>query len=92
MLLTKVHQKSGETVQVYDERLFALSEDAFDNHQGPAVQRQLIDIFVDGLLEEQLKLKVLRENPNTLEAAITAATNEQNLRKRFNLRTQHHPK
>ena len=89
MLLRKVHQKSGETVQVYAERLLALSEDAFDNQQGPAVQRQLIDIFVDGLLEDQLKLKVFRENPNTLEAAVTAATNEQNLRKRFNLRTHH---
>ena len=75
MLLRKVHQKSGETVQVYAERLLALSEDAFDNQQGPAVQRQLIDIFVDGLLEDQLKLKVFRENPNTLEAAVTAATN-----------------
>lgn len=89
MLLRKVHQKPGETVQVYAERLLALAVDAFDNQQGQPVQRQLIDIFVDGLKEDQLKLKVFRENPNTLEAAITTATNEQNLRRRFNLRTHH---
>lgn len=89
MLLRKVRQKLGETVQVYAERLLTLAEDAFDHQQGPPVQRQLIDIFVDGLAADQLKLKVLRENPNTLEAAVTAATNEQNLRRRFNLRTHH---
>ncbi|MET0107141.1 MAG: hypothetical protein ABW072_18665 [Sedimenticola sp.] len=87
LLLRKVRQKFGETVQVYAERLLALAEDAFDNQQGQPVQQQLIDTFVDGLAEDSLKLKVLRENPNTLEAAVTAATNEQNLRKRFNLRT-----
>ena len=70
MLLRKVHQKPGETVQVYAERLLALAADAFDNQQGQPVQRQLVDIFVDG--------KVFRENPNTLDAAITTATNEQN--------------
>ena len=89
LLLRKVHQKPGETVQVYAERLITLAEDAFGNQQGPATQRQLIDIFVDGLSEDSLKLKILRENPATLEAAITTATNEQNLRRRFNLRTRH---
>lgn len=90
LLLRKVHQKSGETVQVYAERLITLAADAFGNQQGPATQRQLIDIFVDGLLEDSLKLKVLRGNPADLEAAITTATDEQNLRRRFNLRTRHH--
>lgn len=36
MLLRKVHQKPGETVQVYAERLLALAVDAFDNLPGPA--------------------------------------------------------
>ena len=85
LLLRKVHKKQGETVQVYAERLITLAEDAFGNQQGPATQRQLIDIFVDGLSEDSLKLKILREYPATLEAAITTATNEENLRRRFNL-------
>ena len=80
-------------MQVYAERLLTLVEDAFVGQQGAPIQRQLIDIFVDGLAEDQLKLKVLRENPATLEAAVTCATNEQNLHKRFNLRThrEHYP-
>lgn len=89
MLLRKVRQKPGETVQVYAKQLLTLSEDAFPGQQGPAIQRQQIDIFVDGLTEDHMKLKVLRENPTTLDAAITCATNEQNLRKRFNLRSRH---
>ena len=36
-----------------------------------------------------MKLKILRESPANLEAAITTATNEQNLYRRFNLRTRH---
>ena len=39
--------------------------------QGAPIQRQLIDSFIDGLAEDQLKLKVLWENPATLEAAVT---------------------
>ena len=65
---------------MYAERLLTLAEDAYPAQQGSAVQRQQIDIFVDGLQEDQLKLKVLRVNPKTLDAAITTATNEQNLR------------
>lgn len=34
-----------------------------------------------------MKMKVMRENPNTLQAAITVATAEHNLRKRFDLRS-----
>ena len=90
MLLRKVRQKHGETVQVYAERLMTLAEEAFPNQQGPAIQRQLIDIFLDGLSEDYLKMKILRDNPNNLDAAIIAATNEQNVRTRFSLRT-HHP-
>ena len=67
-----------------------LAEEAFPNQQGPAIQRQLIDIFLDGLSEDYLKMKILRDNPNNLDAAIIAATNDQNVRTRFSLKT-HHP-
>ena len=71
MLLREVQQKPGETAQVYAKRLLTLAKDAYPAQQGAAVQRQQIDIFVDGLQEDQLKLKVLRANPQTLDAAIT---------------------
>ena len=38
----------------------------------------LKDIFVDGLTNDQLKMKILREQPNTLQGAVATATNEQN--------------
>lgn len=88
MLLSKVHQKPGETLQVYAERLLALAADAFDNQQGQPVQRQLIDIC-NWSKEDKLKLKVFRENPVSLKTAITNATNEQNLRRRFNPHKHH---
>ena len=41
---------------------------------------------MDGLAHDYLKMKVMRENPATLQAAVASAMTEQNLRKRFNLR------
>ena len=37
-------------------------------------------------------MKVMRDNPLTLQATITAAMNEQNLRKQFSLRSGHSEK
>ncbi|MCG8049022.1 MAG: hypothetical protein JAY66_25635 [Candidatus Thiodiazotropha taylori] len=90
MLLRKVKQKPGENIQVYAERLMALSEDAFFGQLGDAVQTQLVGFFIDGLAFDYMKMKVMRENPATLQAAITVATAEHNLRKRFDLRTSSH--
>ena len=47
---------------------------------GDAIERQLIDIFVDGSATDQLKMKILRDQPATLQGAVAVATNEQNLR------------
>ena len=44
----------------------------------------MVGFFTDGLTYNYMKMKVMRDNPNTLQEAITVATNEQNLR---NLRT-----
>ena len=51
--------------------LLSLAENAFDNSGGPEIERQLNDIFVDGLVDEILKLKVLRDIPNNLQRATT---------------------
>ena len=50
------------------------------------VDQQLIGIFCDGLRDEPLKMKVVRDNPATFQAAVALATNEQNFRRRFSLR------
>ena len=83
-MLRLVKQKQGENIQVYAERILSLAEVAFGNG-GDAVERQLIDIFVDGLLIDQLKLKILRDQPNTLQGAIAICTNEQNVRARVSM-------
>ena len=54
-LLRQVRQKAGENIQNYAERILSLVEEAYDNQGGDAIERQLIDIFVDGLLNDQLK-------------------------------------
>lgn len=84
-LLRNCKQKSGESIHVFAERLLSLAEDAYNNRGGDAIERQLIDIFVDGLTNDQLKLKILRDRPDNLQAAIGLATNEQNLRARVNM-------
>lgn len=84
-LLRSVRQKQGENIQVYAERILSLAEAAYDNQGGNAVERQLIDIFVDGMTNDQLKMKLLRDQPDTLQGAIGIATNEQNLRARVQM-------
>ena len=54
------------------------------------VEKRAVDIFVYGLLENLLKLKILKENPANLKVAISTAASEQNLRRRFSLQTRHH--
>ena len=80
--------KSNKICPVFAERLLALSEEAFAGQQGgvQSVETQLIGVFVDGLMYDYLKMKVMRDNPQTLAAAVNSAMTEQNMRKRFELR------
>ena len=87
-LLRKVRQKEGESIQVYAERIMALAEDAFDDVT--AANEQLIGFFIDGLMNDFMKIKIMRDNPDTLAKAIEVANAEQNLRRRFNLRSGNH--
>lgn len=45
-------------------------------------------MFTNGLSFDFLRMKVLRENPKTLENTVQVAMREQNLRKRLALRSQ----
>lgn len=47
----------------------------------------LIGFFADGLHHDYLRIKVMRDNPTTFQQAVRSALNEQNLRKRFQLRS-----
>ena len=56
-LLRQVRQKARKNI-------LSLAEEAYDNRRGHRIERQLIDIFVDGLLNDQLKMKILRDQPS----------------------------
>ena len=78
-LLRKLMQKPGENIQVFAECNLCLAEEAFLGQAGDMVEQQLIETFVDGISNDQLKLKILRDRPNMLQGAISLVTNEQNL-------------
>ena len=91
-VLRRIRQGPDESVQMYSERLLRVAEDAYppscqaDKSGFDLVQRQLLDIFCDGLFHDYLRMKVMRANSKTFEEAVEIAMQEQNLRKRFNLR------
>ena len=84
-MLRQTVQKKGENIQLYAERILSLAEDAFLGQGGDAIERQLIDTFVDGLTNESLKMTILRRQPDNLQDAIAIATDEQNLWARVHL-------
>ena len=84
-MLRQTVQKKGENIQLYAERILSLAEEAFLGQGGDAIERQLIDTFVDGLTNERLKMTILRKKPDNLQDAIAIATNEQNLWARVHL-------
>ena len=88
-MLRRTRQKHTEGVQVYAERMLALAEDAWpDRITDKLVQCQLVDIFVDGLTSDTIARKLMRQQPETMEAAVKLAATEQNLDMRFKLRNR----
>ncbi|KAK6167882.1 hypothetical protein SNE40_021811 [Patella caerulea] len=86
-ILAKIRQKPEENVQVFAERILSLAAEAFPGYAGQReFDRQLINFFVDGLQLENIKTKILRDDPQTFVAAVDLASQEQNIRKRFALR------
>ena len=92
-VLRRIRQGPSESVQMYSERLLRVAEDAYpqscqvDKYSCELVQKQLLDIFCDGLFYDYLRMKVMRANSKTFAEGVDVAIQEQNLRKRFNLRS-----
>lgn len=83
----KLKKSPKKNIQVYAERLITLGQDAFDGVPDDVKDKQLVNYFIDGLFHDFMKMKIMRENVASLQIAIDVATAEQNLRKRFSLRT-----
>ena len=91
-VLRRIRQGPHESVSLYAERMFRLSRDAYSNAEltDPTsyslAQRQLVNYFIDGLYDKSIKLKLMRQAPTDLNAAVRLAREELNLMKRFELR------
>jgi predicted RNA-binding Zn-ribbon protein involved in translation (DUF1610 family) len=89
LLLSRTRQEKDENVQLFAERLLTIASEAYVGlgaEGTAAIQQQMIGFFVDGLAYDYLKMKIMRDNPPDLQAAVRIALAEQNLRKRFDLR------
>lgn len=83
-ILKNMKQKKDENVQLFAERVLCVAEKAFPTTESlTAFESHLVGIFVDGLINDFIRMKVLRDRPNTLQSAAEIATDEQNLQLRF---------
>ena len=91
-VLKKIKQGPSETVSFYAERIHRLAKEAYtvndltDAGSRALAQKQLVSYFLDGLRDVGIKLKLLRKNPTTLDAALNIAREECALMQRFELR------
>ena len=83
-MLHKIKQKHEENIPVFAERLLSLANQAYsdDSLRTAEVQKQLVNFFIDGLSYDYIKIKVMRENYEILQYAVTTAMTEFYLRKR----------
>lgn len=77
--LRQLRQNSQESVQTFSERIRDLSDQIYSpaELQTAVVQAMLRDVFVDGIKDDSIARKLIRESPATLNDAVTLATAEQ---------------
>ena len=83
--LRQMKHGATESVQAYGERMLGLAEDAYPGQpmNQPALQRELVDVFIEGLREDPVVRKLLRNHPGDIHAAIDAAMEEQQVNRVF---------
>ena len=67
-----------------------MANDAFAKVYKAVVDSQLVWFFIDGLYHDFLCMKVMTENPKIFQAEVESTWAEQNLQKRFQLRSNDH--
>ena len=77
--LKQTKQQKRESVQNFYDRLLALAEESYTNAdlQSTIVQQQLVDLFTDGLTNDKIAKKLIKQNPEKLPAALEIAKKEQ---------------
>ena len=81
-------QGSDETVQNYADRVIELSEEAYEAQElrSPILQTQLRDIFIDGLKDDNMVRKLMRQRPDGLADAVDFAIMQQSTDRAFAVR------
>lgn len=89
-ILRHTKQRKEETVQIFAERLLGVAAEAWEaeNLASPLVETQLVEIFIDGLFDNAIARKVIREGPRTMQDAVKIAVAEQVLNKKYVLRNR----
>lgn len=86
--LRRMKQGTGETIQTFAERILSQAEDAYpgEDLNEALIQAQLKETLIDGIKEDAIARKLIRDRPDTFERAIAIATAEQQAARSFNLR------
>ena len=89
--LRNLKQRKGESIQNFVERIFSLGDEAFagEDLNNPLIQSTLIDTLVEGVINDSVSRKIIREKPETLDRALSLALREQQDSKAFELRRRH---
>lgn len=81
--LRRIKQKPNEIVQEFNKKCMTSSEEAYPRSgygaENELIQKQLVDMFCDGLGHDYLKMKLSRAEPNTPEQAVEICMREQNM-------------
>ena len=88
LMLRRAKQEKEESVVLFSERLINLADGCFlgQNVDSGYVEKEVLNIFINGLRSETLMYRLMKANPKSLNDAISLALNEETLRKRFDLR------
>ena len=86
--LKRLKQKKVESVQNFFQRIISLADESYpgQNLANNVIQEQLIEIFVDGLLDNNMAKRLIRARPQNTAAALHMATQEQQATRAYELR------
>ena len=89
--LCRLTQNAGESIQNFAMRIMILADDAYAGHDmnNPLIQSALIETLVDGVRDNGVARKLIRENPDKFEKAVALA--EQQATRAYNIRRREEP-
>ena len=90
--LRAIIQHNNEPILAFAQRLREIADKCFElyDQKSNLIQTQLIGIFTDGLHKDEFKLKIIQENPKTLQDAIDLISKEERSLQIFNIRYGRH--